>query len=178
MVMDNCKDNKLERFLEYIGKYKKSIYCYILGSVLDCHEAEDILQETLLCLWSEFEKFQEGTNFMAWAITVARHRVLVYFNKKKRRREFICDDFIRRLGLEITENDNNYARLKALEICMTKLNDHDREMVLSRYNEKIPVKQMAASKNVTVQRIYQVIIKIQEVLLKCIQKTIAMDDAL
>lgn len=46
--------------------------------------ADDLLQDTLVRSLSARHQFQEGTNFMAWASTILRHR---FFDQRRRSRE-------------------------------------------------------------------------------------------
>ena len=59
-------------------KYERMVYGYILSLVPNWADADEILQETNIRLWEEFEKFQPGTNFAAWAIRVAHFQVLTW----------------------------------------------------------------------------------------------------
>ena len=47
--------------------------------------ADDLVQETLLRAWSEFDKFQPGTSLRAWLFTILRN--IYYSNYRKRARE-------------------------------------------------------------------------------------------
>ncbi|MFN7134755.1 MAG: guanylate kinase, partial [Myxococcales bacterium] len=49
-------------------------------------DSEEVIQETNLVLWREFDRFQEGTNFAAWACRVALNQVLAWRKKRQRDR--------------------------------------------------------------------------------------------
>src|SRR4051812_41613851 len=49
---------------------------FILGLLPDHNHAEDVFQEVFLTVTRKADEFTPGTNFLAWARTVARLKVL------------------------------------------------------------------------------------------------------
>ena len=70
-------------FVRLLGQNQRRIFLYVMSMVPDWNDAEEISQETNLILWREFGRFQQGTNFAAWASRVAFHQVPAV---RKRRR--------------------------------------------------------------------------------------------
>jgi RNA polymerase sigma-70 factor (ECF subfamily) len=44
---------------------------YLMSLVANRHDAEDVLQRASLVMWRRFSTFESGTDFIAWATTVA-----------------------------------------------------------------------------------------------------------
>lgn len=99
--------------------------------------AKDVAQQTNAKLWEKRADFTPGTNFKAWAFSIARYEVLNY--RKRLARDA-------RLGLvfsseledvmteELThEPDDLDQRQDALWQCLNKLRPVDKELILSRY---------------------------------------------
>src|SRR5262245_28061311 len=56
------------------------------------HDAEDLVQETMLCAYTRFHTFQEGTNLKAWLYRILHNTWISQYRKKQRRpREVIAD---------------------------------------------------------------------------------------
>lgn len=53
-------------------------------------DARDLVQETALRAFNNKEKFQMGTNFQAWVITIMRN-TFINFYRKKRNRKTSCE---------------------------------------------------------------------------------------
>ncbi|MBO0063699.1 sigma-70 family RNA polymerase sigma factor, partial [Listeria monocytogenes] len=52
------------------------------------HDADDLVQDTVLRIMKSQDRFQPGTNFKAWAFTILRNRFLNEFvAKRKQTRE-------------------------------------------------------------------------------------------
>ncbi|MCB0619792.1 MAG: sigma-70 family RNA polymerase sigma factor [Saprospiraceae bacterium] len=48
-------------------------------------DAKDLVQETALRAYNNKEKFEMGTNFQAWVITIMRNTFINFYRKKKNR---------------------------------------------------------------------------------------------
>jgi len=55
------------------------------GDQLRPADADDILQECKVVMGKQFFTFESGTNFRAWARTIALHQVLNFRRSEKRR---------------------------------------------------------------------------------------------
>jgi RNA polymerase sigma-70 factor (ECF subfamily) len=64
--------------------HRTMLYAFIHALVRDPHGAEDVFQETTMVLFREAGQFRPGTDFGAWARSVARNRIREYFRKRNR----------------------------------------------------------------------------------------------
>ena len=166
-----------EKFLQLFIVHQKRIYTSILMWVPRTADADDLLQETAAVMWNKFEEFEEGTNFAAWAISIARYRVLS-FRKKQRKKEIqfsaeMLDIIASRV---VPMLDTMEERLEALENCLTKLNGNDRDLIQMRYEQDTSVKEIAKRVNRPVQGLYKAMARIQNLLLECVRRTLATED--
>jgi RNA polymerase sigma-70 factor (TIGR02960 family) len=73
-----------DAFEELVSPYRRElhVHCYrFLGSF---HDAEDVLQETLLSAWQGLDRF-DGRSLRAWLYRIATNRCLNYFRDASRR---------------------------------------------------------------------------------------------
>src|SRR5664280_3328258 len=78
-------ERRNSEFLALLGKHELQVATFVHAMVPSWHDAEDILQETHLQLWREFWKFHSGSDFVAWACTIARYVVHTHVKKSRRK---------------------------------------------------------------------------------------------
>ncbi len=162
------------RFLELYAKSQPRVYSFILMLVRSNHDADEIFQETSALLWEKFDQYQEGTNFGAWAVTIAKYQVFDYLRKSKK--------YQHRLSLEMIQDISDIAepeaeavdgRLQILRNCLYKLDRLNRSLLSLRYQQNVSVKEIAQRKGVSTGAMYRRLTKVFEVLRRCINRSIA-----
>src|SRR5690348_14902337 len=79
---------EFERLADPLRRELK-VHCYrMLGSV---HEAEDLVQETLLRAWRGFDTFDAGGSFRAWLYRIATNACLNALESRKRAQRLLPD---------------------------------------------------------------------------------------
>src|SRR5262245_51670210 len=112
---------RVDAFVRLLGQNQRRIFLYVMALVPTWNEAEEIIQETNLGLWREFDQFQLGTNFAAWACKVAFHQVLAWRKRKQRDRLEFSPEFLQAVATEaITAADDLEERSRALAGCVGK----------------------------------------------------------
>jgi RNA polymerase sigma-70 factor (ECF subfamily) len=110
-----------------------NLLAFILSLQPGFTEAEDILQETFLVISQKADTFSIGTNFLAWACTIARFKVLEFRRRQNQQAARISDEAIESLCAELPKEDFFDTRLGALRDCLHRLAPRAREMIWLRY---------------------------------------------
>jgi len=147
------------------------VYGYILSVVPNWADADEILQETNIRLWEEFEKFRPGSNFAAWALRVAHFQILTWRKKVSRSRLVFDQRVIDVLAAEpCWEDDEFEARGQALAECVTELPPRSRELLRNFYVNGAKAKDVAAELNRTPAAIYKSLERLRVALHACIRR--------
>ena len=75
-----------QQFSQLTERYRRElqVHCYrILGSL---HEAEDMVQETMLKAWKRLDTFEGRASFRSWLYKIATNSCLDFLDQKKSRR--------------------------------------------------------------------------------------------
>src|SRR5260370_41320408 len=75
---------------------------FVLSLVSDFSLVDDIVQETFLVITAKAGTFQRGTNFRAWAWTIARYKVLQTLEKQAPVPERFAPDVLEALSAHDT----------------------------------------------------------------------------
>jgi RNA polymerase sigma-70 factor, ECF subfamily len=165
--------SKTNEFLRLLMANQKRIYAFILATVPNHQDADDLFQETVLLMWSKFDDFQRGTSFVAWGCTIARYQIL-----SVRKQHSVRSLRFSEMALELLHSESGPvleqidSRTQALRTCIRKLSPRDYELICLRYQDEVAAKSIAQRMGQSVQSIYKRIARIHEALLRCVRRTI------
>ena len=80
-----------EEFVEMLTEAQQKIHGFILKRLVNHHQTNEVLQLTNIVLCRKANDFQIGTNFMAWALTVANFQILSFRKNQSRERLIFSD---------------------------------------------------------------------------------------
>ena len=78
-------------FADLIQEHAAALYCIAYRMVGRCHDAEDVVQETLRSAWACRQRFEPGRGERAWLATILRRRVIDRWRRVGRRLELATD---------------------------------------------------------------------------------------
>lgn len=163
-------------FLRLYQANERRIFGFILALVPQWSEAEDLLQETTMTLWSKFDTFESGTDFAAWALCIARYRVMNHRRKKRHQRVQFSDEVLEAIDERVRSTAMELDALRdALGSCLRKLPDRDRELIGLRYEGDATPKSVAKHLGRSVDAVYKALNRIHVQLLYCMRRTLAME---
>jgi RNA polymerase sigma-70 factor (ECF subfamily) len=164
--MDEMKDE----FITHLTMAQPSLWAYVFSLQPDHVAAQDILQETNLTLWRKVSEFQPGTNFIAWACQVAYFHVLSYRRRVRRDRLVLDEGVFSYLAERQADRAGTLDdRLNALRGCLEKLPPPSRRLLEERYAPGGSVKELAEAGGRSVASLSQLLYRIREKLLQCIE---------
>jgi RNA polymerase sigma-70 factor, ECF subfamily len=169
---------RYQEFVDLIGLHTARVLAYIDALLLNWNDAEDLFQETCLVLWQRFDEFKPGTNFLAWALRIADHRVMKFHTKQSRHIAFtdtLRDALMVDVAHRATEEDAATS-LAALAGCMERLAENDRRMATLCYAEGLPVRQVADAMGRSPQSVHNSLCRIRKWLLDCVRRNLRASD--
>ena len=90
--------------------------------------ADDLVQETLVKAWSNFDSFVEGTNLPAWLFTILRN--IYYSEYRKRRREVADSDGVHAAKLASAPAQTGHMDFLDFREALQKLPHDQREALI------------------------------------------------
>ena len=165
-----------QRFLQLFLPNERRIYAFILALVPHWSDADDVLQETSAVLWRKLDEFTPGTDFLAWALTIARFQVLNYRKKQGHNRVRLSNQTLDVLADEMTVlGQAGDARRDALAQCLAKLSKRDQELIELRYQPDATTQSVAQRVGRSLKAVYKALNRIHSQLLLCIRQTLASE---
>lgn len=131
MSSNQERDDHYREFVRLLAEHERRLTAYVHVLIPSWEDAEDVLQNTKLRLWEQFDSFQPNTNFAAWAITVATYMARTHRTRCKRERVCFSDRVLEKMSQTIppvmaSEPDD---RLSTLAECVKTLSSASRKLL-------------------------------------------------
>ncbi len=174
--MASNSNNRSGTFVDLFSSNYNRIKSFILTLVPNTSDADDIMQETSKIMWEKFDRFEIGTNFVAWAFTIAKYQVLSH-RKKYNIKVPLSLELIEIIADESAHPlEKEQERLDALRGCIKKLNLKDRALLDHRFVKRKTAHELSSQIGVAMNTIYRNESRILTLLMKCIYKKLGIGD--
>jgi RNA polymerase sigma-70 factor, ECF subfamily len=169
------QDRRTLDFVRLLMRHQQEIYAYVLTLVPHVHDADDLFQDGMTVMWRKFDQFKLGTNFAAWAVQIMRYQILEYRRNAARGRRILMEDslFEQLMDQIPSLQDEAAARIEALHKCQTLLDDRAKRILKMRYERNTSIEEIASYLKVSRRHVYHVLGQINNVLLRCMRRTLA-----
>jgi len=164
-------DGELIRLLT---RHKSQLFGFIFCMVHNLPDAEDVFQQAAITMWEKFDQFKVGSDFVAWACSIARFKALNLLNARGRERACFSEHLIDELASrEASRPEFQEVRLQALAACREKLSPTDQSLLSLCYGESGTFREIAERIGRPVGSVYDSLCRIRRDLYTCIQRKLA-----
>ena len=151
-------------------KSQRRIYGFVMTMVPNVSDADDIVQDVASVMWDKFSEYEQGTDFTAWAIAIARYKILDFLRKEKTRRKHFSEKALKIIEeIEAKEDQRQNVRIDLLHQCLKKLTSTERRIISIRYEDGMTLKNLAGRLGLNVNTMYSRLSKIHLTLLNCVK---------
>ncbi len=166
------------RLMKQYMLIERRLYGYVISSVPNWADVDDIVQEIVGVMWLKYNTFTPDTNFWAWALQITRYQIMAYRQKKRTEtRHFSAQTFalIQDDLMEDVQKDD--YRRDALRVCIAKLKKDDRQLLQQRYQEGGSVKKFAKQIQKNVNTLYKLLNRIHIQLHNCVLRSLSQEES-
>lgn len=176
-----------EEFVALLTASQRRIHAFICTLVVDLADADEVLQETNLALWQQAERFEAGTDFVAWACRVAYYKVLKQRDVAKRHRVKLDEAVMDLLASETIERGREQARVEAeaferrriaVWACVDELPARHREALQARYGDGRSLGDIGATLGRNANAVAQLFHRIRGMLRDCVERKLGTVEAI
>ena len=133
-------------FNELVRRYQEKVYWIAHRFVNDHDQADDIVQEVFVKVYSALKKFRGESSVYTWLYRIAVN-VALNTLRKQRARDFIrIDEFFETAEKENEQPDAIYEKdeqQKLIEEAITKLPEKQKAVFILRYHEELSYEEIA-----------------------------------
>jgi RNA polymerase sigma-70 factor, ECF subfamily len=171
-------DRRNTEFVRLLKQYERRVAAYVFSLVPDWNDAEDLLQDTWVRLWEQFDEYQRGEDFGVWACTVARYQVMTYRKRSQREKLQFSSAVVDAIAAEMTvHHDVAERRLQAMVGCVRRLSDSARDLLRLCYAKGAKIKDVAVEVGRSVNGTYLMLSRLRHELHDCIETAMKMEDS-
>jgi len=121
-LLESIADGRTDALAELYRKTDKSIYAYALSILKNAYDAEDVMQNTYIRIFSSATGYRADGKPMAWILTIVRNLCLNILKDNKKTLPLTEADYIR--------SDTSADDRLILSACMELLDDEERQIVV------------------------------------------------
>lgn len=177
MGLSEHSTERMQAFAELLHENHRGLFSFIYSLVHNYADAEDVYQQAALIMWRKFDDFELGTNFSAWSAQVARNAARDFLKSKRRQALCFSDDFIESIQAAYQSRHPDFfaVRADALEQCLEKLSQRDRELLKMFYSPDRDMSRISSVTRRSIAALYQAISRIRKNLSRCVQRSLATE---
>ena len=113
---------------EELVEHLPAMRAFAVSLTRNSSQADDLVQDTVIKAWTNFDKFQAGTNLRAWLFTILRNTF--YSNRRKAKREVADVDGILAGNLATKPAHDGRLQLNDFMVAFNKIPDEQREALI------------------------------------------------
>ena len=163
-------------FVKLLTAHQRDLYAYINTLLVGDGATADVLQDTNLDLWKRSSNFDFARPFLPWAYGFAQQRVLAYRKTRSRSRLMFSDEVVTLISeAYIKDSVGADVRLAALQACLDKLENGQKQLIRDRYVGRVSVKLLAARLGSNASQISARLYRIRRSLAKCVETSLAAE---
>ena len=165
-----------EEFILELTEVQQRLFGFLFKRLADREQAREVLQRTNLVLCRKADNYEPGTNFKAWAMTVANYEVLAYRKTQVRERLVFTDEVDAMLGPDGDGRSPAQSdRVAHLNHCLQGMSLKNRELIEWRYQGERTMEKIAEEIGSTIGAVKVKLHRLRRQLLSCIQNRMQED---
>lgn len=174
-----CPDDG--EFVANLTSHQGMLLAYLNTLLPGDPDVADIAQQTSIVLWRKRAEFQPGTSFRAWLLKVAYWEARAWLSTRKRKAWLVFDDELARAVTErftsgpSAREDRASASLDALRLCLSKLRESDRLIVITHYQHGRSLEECSRILGRSREALKVALFRLRVGLKRCIHAQIAID---
>ena len=173
-VISRVLDGETVAFERLVRRFERPVRAWLATAAPPAVDVDEVAQRTFVIAFSRLNTYEVGTDFPAWLFTLARFQLKTELTRLRRvadyHARFAPDLLQRELDRRSDEKPElQQDRLDHLATCLNSLDGRLRRYITWRYEEEIPLEEMAARAGRSVAAIKKQLWQLRRTLHDCIE---------
>ncbi len=147
-ILDSCRVGDELAWEMLVRRYQSRIYGIARTYVGDPDEARDLAQDIFVRIYRHLDACRDADRFLPWMIRIARNASIDHLRRRKARppaRDIPAEEALRLVSSDEAPDEASIRRerLKIVELALQQLSDINREMILLKDMQGLPLEDIA-----------------------------------
>lgn len=168
----------VQAFAAVVRRFEPPLRAWLATHAPPGVDVDDIAQTSFLAAYTRLDEYAAGTNFAAWLFTIARYHLQTETTRLRRIADYrsryapdlLARELDRRTADATSEQDE---RLDLLKECLDAIDETRRRFLTWRYDEAIPLTEMADRSGRSVMAIKKQLWLLRRQLQECVDRKVA-----
>jgi RNA polymerase sigma-70 factor (ECF subfamily) len=171
-----------DEFIVLLAKHERRVRGFVGTLVRQSEEIDEIVQQSCLTGWKKMQDFARveqtlDRDFARWLCTIARFEALGFVRKHRGSRLLFDTELVSKLA-DVQLSDERFdERREALQLCIEKLSDKQKDLVRRYYRADQSAAEIAGQDGVTRQAVFKALRLIRVALLDCVRRSMGTSGA-
>lgn len=155
----------------YFALEQPKLRAFIRSLVFNPADVDDILQDVAVVAIENAHRYDSSRSLEAWIIGIAKKRILKLFEKRERQKLCFSTEVVDALAaVAISAESDASASLDSLQVCLQKLDDDKRSLLIRRHSPGATARELAREIGYTDTRMSRLLNGLYATLMKCVQR--------
>jgi len=173
-LLRRTQNGDLDAFEAVVRQFEGPLRAWTIAHCPPGGDADDVAQKTFIEIFRRVSEYRAGSDFRVWLFTVARFQMRAEITRLQRLADYHQRYAPRALTDELQRRADNPAnepeqRVEWLKLCVQKLSEPNRQILTGRYEESLPLEEIARRTNRSVGAIKKQLFILRAKLLECVQ---------
>lgn len=159
-------------FMRLFVRHERNLRVFARTMLPNWPAVDDVLQEASVVMWKKLHQLEREEDFFIWARVIVRYEALRARRNAARDRLVLSEktlDLLASQAMAVTPDDLEEER-KALDCCLKKMGEKQRELVFAASMRDGGVKELAEASNRTANSLYKLVGRLRAALRECVQR--------
>ena len=160
-----------DEFVSQMTASQRGLRAFIIGLIPHQVDADDLLQEVNMALWRKRHLYNPDQNFLRWAFGFAALEIRSFRSRSAQGRLWFSESAIESLATEWPRSEPFIDSCRhALRTCLEKLGEAERQVIQSKYRQRLTVKQIAREQERPASTVYKILNRAMDSLRSCVKR--------
>lgn len=176
--LHRVREGDVSAFEPVVRQFEQPLRAWLAAQAPPGVDVDDVAQRSFIAAFTRLNDFEPGTNFAAWLFTIARYQLKTETTRLRRVADYharYAPDLIQRelerRGAQPAELWD--SRLEYLRECLQSLGEQARCFMTWRYDEEIPLEEMATRSGRSVPAVKKQLWLLRQKLQRCVESRMA-----